>query len=162
MAGPCSISGSSCWPKSIALKLRVNTHAHAEKMRAFLGSAFPSGYPVVSESFEPTLLGSGGTIAANAQFADDADEVIIIYADQLSTIDLRAMLAFHRQHGDPFTMLLYRVPNPTECGIVELDVEQRVIGFVEKPSRAEKRFGQRGSLHCQPGRLSRNCGGERI
>ena len=115
------------------VEARVNTHAHAEKMRAFLGSAFPSGYPVVSESFEPSLLGSGGTIAANAQFADDADEVIIIYADQLSTIDLRAMLAFHRQHGDPFTMLLYRVSNPTECGIVELDIEQRVIGFVEKP-----------------------------
>jgi histidinol-phosphate phosphatase family protein len=115
------------------VEARVNTHAHAEKMRAFLGSEFPPGFPVVSESFEPSLLGSGGTIAANAQFANDADEVIIIYADQLSTIDLRAMLAFHRQHGDPFTMLLYRVSNPTECGIVELDAEQRVIGFVEKP-----------------------------
>jgi histidinol-phosphate phosphatase family protein len=115
------------------VEARVNTHAHAEKMRAFLCSAFPFGYPALSESFEPSLLGSAGTIAANADFADDADEVIIIYADQLSTIDLRAMLAFHRQHGDPFTMLLYRVSNPTECGIVELDAEQRVISFVEKP-----------------------------
>jgi histidinol-phosphate phosphatase family protein len=123
---------------------RVNTHAHAEKMRAFLNSSFPSGYPVVSESFEPTLLGSGGTIAANPEFADDADDVIIVYADQLSTIDFRAMLAFHRQHGDPFTMLLYRVSNPKECGIVELDAQQRVVSFIEKPREPKSDLANAG------------------
>jgi histidinol-phosphate phosphatase family protein len=123
---------------------RVNTHAHAEKMRAYLNSTFPSGYPVVSEFFEPSLLGSGGTIAANANFADDADDVIIVYADQLSTIDFRAMLAFHRQHGDPFTMLLYRVSNPTECGIVELDAQQRVVSFVEKPREPKSDLANAG------------------
>jgi len=123
---------------------RVNTHAHAEKMRAFLQSSFPAGYPAVSESFEPRLLGSAGTIAANGQFAEDAQDVIIIYADQLSTIDLGEMLAFHRRHGDPFTMLLYRVSNPTECGIVELDAHNRVIDFVEKPSRPKSDLANGG------------------
>ena len=126
------------------VEARANTHAHVDKMRAFLSSAFPAGYPAVSESFEPILLGSGGTIAANAQFADDADEIFIIYADQLSTVDLQAMLAFHRQHGDPFTMLLYRVPNPRECGIVELDAQQRVIGFVEKPRQPKSDLANGG------------------
>ncbi|WP_010583534.1 HAD-IIIA family hydrolase [Schlesneria paludicola] len=113
---------------------RVNTHAHAEKMRAFLQSHFPAGYPRVTESYEPTLLGSAGAIAANADFAEGASEVIIICADQISNVDLASMVAFHRQHGDAMTMLLYRVPNPQECGIVELDAEDRVVEFVEKPA----------------------------
>jgi D,D-heptose 1,7-bisphosphate phosphatase len=43
------------------------------------------------------------------------------------------MLAFHRSHDDPFTMLLFRAPNPSACGIAELDEEGRVVSFVEKP-----------------------------
>ena len=43
------------------------------------------------------------------------------------------MLDFHRSHDDPFTMLLFRAPNPAACGIAELDAEGRVVSFVEKP-----------------------------
>jgi D,D-heptose 1,7-bisphosphate phosphatase len=80
------------------------------------------------------LLGSAGTIAANADLADDADEVVIVYADNFSDVDLGAMLAYHRSHGDPFTMLLFRAPDPRACGIAELDEHGRVVSFVEKPS----------------------------
>ena len=70
----------------------------------------------LAESYEPELLGSAGTVAANADLADGADEIVIIYADNFSDIDLRPLLAFHRQHGDPFTMLLFRAPNPRPAG----------------------------------------------
>jgi len=59
--------------------------------------------------------------------------VIVVYADNFSDVDLRRMLAFHRAHGDPFTMLLFRAPDPRACGIAELDGEGRVVSFVEKP-----------------------------
>ena len=88
-----------------------------------------------SESYEPVLLGSAGTVAANADLAEGADEIVIIYADNLSDIDLRPLLAFHRQHGDPLTMVLFRAPNPRACGIAELDEEGRIVSFVEKPER---------------------------
>ena len=81
------------------------------------------------------LLGSAGTVTANADLADDADEIVIIYADNLSDIDLRPLLAFHRQHGDPLTMVLFRAPNPRACGIAELDEEGRIVSFVEKPEQ---------------------------
>lgn len=124
--------------------VRVNTHAHAEKMRAFIQSSFPADYPRVTESHEPTLLGSAGAISANADFADGASEVIIICADQVSNVDLASMVAFHRQHGDPMSMLLYRVPNPTECGIVGLDGEGRVVEFVEKPAAPKSNLANGG------------------
>src|SRR5207248_3542957 len=41
----------------------------------------------------------------------------------------------HRTHGDPFTMVLFRAPHPRACGIAELDAEQRIVSFVEKPEQ---------------------------
>ena len=48
--------------------------------------------------------------------ADGADDVVIIYADNFSDIDLRPLVAFHRRHGDPLTMVLFRAPNPRPAG----------------------------------------------
>ena len=114
---------------------RINTHAHAGRVREHIRSVNSAGRLRLSESYEPELLGSAGTVAANADLADGADEIVIIYADNLSDIDLRPLLAFHRQHGDPLTMVLFRAPNPRACGIAELDGEGRIVSFVEKPER---------------------------
>ena len=115
------------------VEARVNNHAHPDQVRAYIAGVSASGRLKLAESYEPELLGSAGTIAANADLADGADVVVIIYADNLSDVDLGRMIAFHRSHDDPFTMLLFRAPNPSACGIAELDDEGRVISFVEKP-----------------------------
>ena len=112
---------------------RVNNHAHADQVRAYVAEVTASGRLALAESYEPTLLGSAGTIAANADLADGASEVVIIYADNFSDVDLAKMLAFHRSHRDPFTMLLFHAPVPSACGIAELDGEGRVVSFIEKP-----------------------------
>ncbi|MBE9562811.1 MAG: HAD-IIIA family hydrolase, partial [Proteobacteria bacterium] len=96
------------------------------------------------EFYEPKLLGSAGTIAANPDFADGTDEVIIIYADNFSNVNLAKLLAFHRQHNDPITMLLFHAPNPKACGIAELDDENRIINFVEKPEQPKTNFANAG------------------
>ena len=70
-----------------------------------------AGYALV-EAYEPALLGSAGTVTANADLADGTDQVVIIYADNLSDIDLRPLIAFHRRHSDPLTMVLFRAPTP--------------------------------------------------
>lgn len=113
---------------------RVNTHAHAEQVRDAIAQVNASGRLRLAETYEPTLLGSAGTIAANADLAEDVDDVIVVYADNFSDVDLARMLAFHRDHGDPLTMLLFRAPNPSACGIADLDDHGRIVSFVEKPS----------------------------
>jgi D,D-heptose 1,7-bisphosphate phosphatase len=114
---------------------RINTHAHAGRVREYIGSVNAGGRLRLAESYEPELLGSAGTVAANADLADDAEEVVIIYADNLSDVDLRPLLAFHRRHDDPMTMMLFRAPDPRACGIAELDDRGRIVSFVEKPER---------------------------
>ena len=123
---------------------RVNTHTFPEQVRAFVDRVNRSGRLKLTESYEPTLLGSAGTIAANADLADGANHVIIIYADNFSDVDLAAMLAFHKSHGDPFTMLLFRAPNPKACGIAELDDEGRVVSFIEKPQEPKSNLANGG------------------
>ncbi len=113
----------------------INTHAHAGLVRDWIARVNRRGGIRIHESHEPDLLGSAGTIAANPRFADDADSIFLIYADNLSDVNLRQMLGYHRQHHDPLTMLLFHAQTPSACGIAELDDDGRVIGFVEKPQR---------------------------
>ena len=112
---------------------RINTHSLAGAVRAHIEKINTGGLLHVVEVHEPTLLGSAGTVAANADLADGADDVVIIYADNFSDLDLRPLLAFHRGHGDPLTMVLFRTPNPRACGIAGLDADARITSFVEKP-----------------------------
>ncbi len=111
----------------------INTHHLAEQVRDYIETVNARDGLRLIESYEPELLGSAGTLAANPNFADGADEVVIIYADNLSHVNVPELLTFHRQHDDPITMLLFHAPNPRACGIAELDSQNRIIGFEEKP-----------------------------
>jgi histidinol-phosphate phosphatase family protein len=123
---------------------RINTHALANTVRAHIAQINAEGQLLLVEAYEPVLLGSAGTVTANAELADDADEIVVIYADNFSDIDLRPLITFHRQHSDPLTMVLFRAPNPSACGIAELDKEGRVISFVEKPKSPQSNLANAG------------------
>jgi D,D-heptose 1,7-bisphosphate phosphatase len=123
---------------------RINTHSLAEIVRVHIAQINAENRLRLVEAFEPVLLGSAGTVTANADLADDVDEIIVIYADNFSDIDLRPLIAFHRSHTDPLTMVLFQAPNPSACGIAELDEEGRVISFVEKPKAPQSNLANAG------------------
>ena len=123
---------------------RINTHALAEIVRAHIVQINAENELRLIEAHEPALLGSAGTITANADLADDVDEIIVIYADNFSDIDLRPLIAFHREHTDPLTMVLFRAPDPSACGIATLDKEGRIISFVEKPETPTSNLANAG------------------
>lgn len=121
----------------------INTHHLPEQVRQFIAERNLRGFRAV-ETFEAKLLGSAGTIAANSDWAGDADDVVIVYADNLSDVDIGGLLAAHRAHGDPVTMLLFRAPNPSACGIAELDGDGRVVNFEEKPAKPKSDLANAG------------------
>jgi glucose-1-phosphate cytidylyltransferase len=59
----------------------------------------------------------------------------VTYADGVADVDLDALLAFHRGHGDVATMTV--VQPHLQWGVAELGSEDRVEGFDEKP-RSER------------------------
>ncbi len=83
---------------------------------------------------EDRLLGSAGTIAANADFIRGEKDYYILYADNLTNVNLESLARFHREHHGILSMGLFRTPAPWQCGIVELDSHGLVTSFQEKPA----------------------------
>jgi len=121
----------------------INTHHLPEPVRRYIEQKNAQGFRAV-ESFEPVLLGSAGTICAHRDWADDAADVLIIYADNLSDVDLGLLLESHRTGSTPVTMLLFHAPDPRACGIAELDNGSRIIRFEEKPAAPKSDLANAG------------------
>jgi mannose-1-phosphate guanylyltransferase len=130
--------------RASVLDALVNTHHLHEQVRDYLAEVSRRGPLRVGEAYEPKLLGSAGTVRENRAFADDADEILIIYADNLSNVSLERVLAFHRSHRDPMTMMLFHTPYPKQCGIAELDEAGKILSFVEKPTEPKSDLANAG------------------
>ena len=158
----------------------INTHHLPEQVREYIAKKNASGKFEVVETYEPQLLGSAGTITANDRFVPPSssksgnsssnstqakvagEEVLIIYSDNLSNIDLGKFLEYHRSHADPFTMLLFRAQFPEKSGIAELSGATaahagtavppafatamcgKVLSFIEKPKQPKSNLANAG------------------
>ncbi|MBT9164879.1 MAG: UTP--glucose-1-phosphate uridylyltransferase [candidate division WS2 bacterium] len=94
--------------------------------------------------YEPELLGSAGTILANRDFVKDENMFFIIYADNLTNLNLKKMADFHTKHRKVLTMGLFRTPEPSRCGIAEMDEKNIITSFVEKPSNPSSNLANAG------------------
>jgi mannose-1-phosphate guanylyltransferase len=92
-----------------------------------------TGTPAVRTFFEPELLGSAGTLAANRAWVDAEEMFLACYADNLTDFDLRSLVQAHREHGTLATWTVFHSERPSAGGVVELDAAGTVIGFTEKP-----------------------------
>jgi len=87
-------------------------------------------------SFEQRLLGSAGAARRLAWFFKDSP-FLVFYGDLYTDMNIGELIAAHQRGNALVTMALYKVDNPTACGIVELNKQGRVMRFVEKPSPAQ-------------------------
>jgi mannose-1-phosphate guanylyltransferase len=109
----------------------INVHAHGDAVRKFIEDN-QVGLKV-RLSAETALLGSAGTIHANRDWVTQERSFWIFYADVLTTANLNQMLAFHDSRGQIATIGVNEVPDPSRCGIVQVDERGVVTEFVEKP-----------------------------
>lgn len=110
----------------------INAHAHAEAVKHFAATQKSGMRVKVVE--EPRLLGSAGTLAENRAFVGGDEAFFVLYGDVLTNVELRRMLAFHRQKYLSATLGIYEVPDPTRCGVVIMDKDDVIREFVEKPA----------------------------
>ena len=114
-------------------QMLINTHHLPDPVRAYIAKVNETRNVTLTETFEPELLGSAGTVTANRDWARDADDVVVIYADNLSDMNLSDLMDFHRRHNHPMTMALFRTPYPEKCGIATLGEDGHITEFIEKP-----------------------------
>lgn len=95
---------------------------------------FENGYKGMKLNFirEYEPLGTAGGVKNAA--ADFDEPFLVVSGDALCDFDYEKIMAYHKASGAMITVVAVDAKDPREYGIVKVDKENRVVGFVEKPS----------------------------
>lgn len=110
----------------------VNLHHMPEQVVSHL--AAHRGAPLVTTTYEPTLLGSAGTLAAGREFVGSDEVFLAVNGDDLTDFDLRHLVvALAAAPAAEAAIAVFHAPRPEACGILEVDGGV-VVSFEEKPA----------------------------
>ena len=107
-----------------------------EQVEAVFGDG--SGFGIrIRYAVESTPLGTGGAVKNAEPLLDE--RTIVLNGDVLVDLDLASVVARHEAERASATIVLTPVRNPAAYGLVETDLDGRVLRFVEKPRPEEIR-----------------------
>ena len=114
-------------------KLLINLHYKSEQVQQYIGSSKFSEF--VETIYEPSLLGTAGTLLANRKFFENQDG-ILLHADNYCEANISALISAHesRPSNCDLTMLAFRTPTPGTCGILEVTENKFMQKMYEKSS----------------------------
>ncbi|MBW4632842.1 MAG: mannose-1-phosphate guanyltransferase [Iphinoe sp. HA4291-MV1] len=110
-------------------------HYLPDVMRDYFQDGSDFGVQMTYAVEEDQPLGTAGCVKNIAELLDDT--FLVISGDSITDFDLTAAIEFHKQKKSKATLVLTRVPNPIEFGVVIIDEESRIRRFLEKPSTSE-------------------------
>jgi len=109
----------------------INIHARANLVSEYLAHSAKEIRVRIAE--EPQLLGSAGTLRANRDWVAREECFWIFYADVLHRVDLMGMWKLHQCRQPAATLGVYRVSDPSRCGIATVEDSGIIREFIEKP-----------------------------
>lgn len=118
-------------------EIATNVFYFAEDIHRALGDGSRWGVHLTYLN-ERELSGSAGAVRLMQQFLD-SDPFVVIGCDDLTNLDLDALLDFHRRCGATATIGLVECDDVSEYGVVVLDGTGKVVGFQEKPAPGTER-----------------------
>jgi mannose-1-phosphate guanylyltransferase/phosphomannomutase len=104
-------------------------------MRDYFQDGSDFGVQMTYAVEEDQPLGTAGCVKNIAELLDDT--FLVISGDSITDFDLSAAIEFHKSRNSKATLVLTRVPNPIEFGVVITDEQMRIRRFLEKPSTSE-------------------------
>jgi len=110
-------------------------HYLPDVMRDYFQDGSEFGVQMTYAVEEDQPLGTAGCVKNIAELLDDT--FLVISGDSITDFDLSAAIAFHKEKQSKATLILTRVPNPVEFGVVITDKDNRIVRFLEKPSTSE-------------------------
>ena len=100
-------------------------------IRNYFGDGSDLGVSL-SYATEDAPLGTAGSVLGAQDLLNGT--FIVVSGDALTDIDLTAVVDFHRAKGAAATLVLKRMSDPLEFGIVMTDDDGRIERFLEKPT----------------------------
>lgn len=110
-------------------------HYLPDIMREYFHDGSDFGVQMTYAVEEDQPLGTAGCVKNIAELLDST--FLVISGDSITDFDLTAAVEFHCRKQSKATLVLTRVPNPLDFGVVITDENQRIQRFLEKPSTSE-------------------------
>ncbi len=110
-------------------------HYLPDSMRDYFQDGSDFGVQITYAVEEDQPLGTAGCVKNIAELLDET--FLVISGDSITDFDLSAAIQFHKKKQSKATLILTRVPNPIEFGVVITDENHRITRFLEKPSTSE-------------------------
>jgi len=104
-----------------------------DRLKKIIGNNFQG--IKINYMHEASPLGTGGAIKRSEKFVEGT--TVVMNGDVLTSLDLSAMLRFHRAKRSRMTLALTPVENPSAYGVVETKKDGSILRFLEKPSLEE-------------------------
>lgn len=112
----------------------INTHYLPEQVQSFVDDYTKRNPGMkVTVVYEPELLGSAGTVRANADFFGDDTDALVFYGDNLTTIDYKNLFDHHKRFGGLATISTWDEQNVQAKSMVVANEHFQIIDFIEKP-----------------------------
>lgn len=105
----------------------VCTHYLADRLKDELGASCRGVR--LKYCREEVPLGTAGCVRA----AWNGDDVLVLSGDSVCGFDLRAISEHHKNTGADVTIVAREVDDPREYGLITIEKEGKITGFLEKP-----------------------------
>jgi mannose-1-phosphate guanylyltransferase / phosphomannomutase len=110
-------------------------HYLPDALRDYFQDGSDFGVQITYAVEEDQPLGTAGCVKNIAELLDGT--FIVVSGDSITDFDLTAAIQFHKARRSQATLILKRVPNPIEFGVVITDKDGQITRFLEKPSTSE-------------------------
>lgn len=107
----------------------INLHYMPDMIRKHLGGGGEFGLKI-TYSYEKNILGTAGALKKKEK--ELKRTFLVACCDSLTNIDIKKALAFHKKKKALATMILKKIKNPEEYGIIGLDDQGRVCQFLNR------------------------------
>lgn len=113
-------------------RVLINAHYLQDLVTAYLDTSKYREF--IELVYEPTLLGTAGTLLNNLSFLNQQDS-LFMHGDNYTTANIKDFIEAHKNRPAHclITMMVFKTIDPSSCGMLEIDAEGVVIGYEEKP-----------------------------
>lgn len=109
----------------------INLHHLGNQIRAALGDGGTFGLRITYSEEDP-ILDTGGAIEAVRAFLQDGT-FVVVNADVVIDLRLRAVIDFHRRHGATATLVLRPDPQAERKDDIGIDSARQIRRFLSQP-----------------------------
>jgi D-glycero-alpha-D-manno-heptose 1-phosphate guanylyltransferase len=86
----------------------------------------------IDYSKELKPLGTAGAVKLAERYLQNVSDFLVMNGDSFLELDFQKFVRFHRERGGVISMAVRRVSDASRYGSVQLDANNRVLGFSEK------------------------------